>query len=296
MKKLGLVLAPEVVEWHTPVDLGPPSPIQILQRRICFTELSPQELGGHSARFGPFALEFDTTALRRVGALPVIYMPQALSEQDHLALIGPFVVGHLGQIRHTLGLLNQLSQFDDPAYIESLGASSVPDDLMVTLNNGDDSRGIVQEFQVPWKSIKDFLTFIGFEAAPFNAMLGAISIAQTLFYPTDDERHDQELGYYRQREWRIIADYYVNSTPRERSLNDEEKAILLDLDEYFWGSATHSSNPAIRADEARALILPSPDEMLALISRIIVPDNFASQARATFGERVTAVGQLANVR
>ena len=67
MKELGLILAPEVVEWHTPVSLGTPSPIQVLQRRICFTELSLQELSQHSMRFGPFALEFDTVALRRFG-------------------------------------------------------------------------------------------------------------------------------------------------------------------------------------------------------------------------------------
>ena len=75
MRELGLILAPEVVEWQTPVSLGTPSPTRILQRRICFTELSPQELCEHSTRFGPFALEFETTALRRIGALPVIYMP-----------------------------------------------------------------------------------------------------------------------------------------------------------------------------------------------------------------------------
>ena len=38
-------------------------------------------------------------------------------------------------------------------------------------------------------------------------MMGALSIAQALFYPTDDNHHDHELGYYRQREWRITADY-----------------------------------------------------------------------------------------
>jgi len=226
MKELGLILAPEVVEWHTPVSLGTPSPAEILQRRICFTELSPQELSEHSTRFGPFALEFETTALRRVGALPVIYMPQALSEQDHLALLGPFVVGHLGQIRSALDLLNQLRQFDDPAYIQSLGANSVADDCMVTLRNPDESGGTVQEFLVSWKAIRDLLSFIGFRRAPFDAMTGATSIAQALFYPTDDDHHDQELGYYRQREWRITADYHVNGAPRGRSLRDEEKDLL----------------------------------------------------------------------
>ena len=203
MKKLGLILAPEVVEWRTPVSLGTPSPIQILQRRICFTELSPQELSEHSKRFGPFAFEFGTTALRRAGALPVIYMPQALSDQDHLALLGPFVVGHLGQIRGTLEKLNQLDQLNDPTYIKSLGAKYVGDDCMVSLRNGDESRGTVQESQVPWTAIRDFLRFVQFETAPFDAMIGVTSIAEAMFYPTDDDHNDQDLGYYRQREWRI---------------------------------------------------------------------------------------------
>ena len=292
MKKLGLILAPEVVEWHTPVSLGTPSPIQILQRRICFTELSQQELSRHSTRFGPFALEFETSALRRVGALPVIYMPQALSEQDHLALLGPFVVGHLGQIRHTLELLNQLGHLDDPAYVQDLGENVVADDCMVTLRNGDDSQGTVQESQIPWKVIRDLLSFIGFETAPFNAMTGATSIAQALFYPTDDDYHDQELGYYRQREWRITADYYVNGSPRARSLQDEEKKLLLELDESFWGRNTHPSKPIPRVDEALALVQPAPAELLDKVIRIIVPDNFAGQARQSFGDRVTAVSQL----
>ena len=292
MKKLGLILAPEVVEWQTPVSLGTPSPIQVLQRRISFTELSPQELSEHSTHFGPFALEFETTALRRIGALPVIYMPQALSEQDHLALLGPFVVGHLEQIRSTLDLLNQISQSGNPASVQSPGANSIADDCIVTLRNGDESRGTVQEFQVPWKAIRDLLSFIGFERAPFNAMTGATSIAQALFYPTDDDHHDQELGYYRQREWRITAGYYVNGSPRGRSLQDDEKQLLRELDESFWGENTHPSKGIPRVDEALALVQSAPDELLDKVTRIIVPDNFAGQARQIFGERVTTVSQL----
>ena len=292
MKKLGLILAPEVVEWHTPVSLGTPSPIQVVQRRICFTELSQQELSQHSTRFGPFALEFETTALRRVGALPVIYMPQALSEQDHLALLGPFVVGHLAQIRGTLERLNRLDQFNDPAYLQSFGANAIAEDCMVTLRNGDESRGTVQEFQAPWNVIRNLLSFIDFETAPFNAMIGATSIAQAMFYPTDDDYHDRELGYYRQREWRITADYYVNGSPRGRSLQDEEKKLLLELDESFWRGNTQSSKLVPRVDEALALVQPTPSELLGLITRIIVPDNFFARARRIFGDCVTAVSKL----
>ena len=34
-----------------------------------------------------------------------VYMPQALSEHDYLALLGPFIVSHLGHIEHTLRTL-----------------------------------------------------------------------------------------------------------------------------------------------------------------------------------------------
>ena len=292
MKELGLVLAPELVEWHTPVSLGTPSPIRVLQRRVCFTELSPQQLGQHSTRFGPFALEFKTSALRRVGALPVIYMPQALSDQDHLTLLGPFVVGHLEQIRSTLDLLNWMNQFDSPANVQSLGAKGIADKMMVTLRNPNESGGTVQETQVPWEAIKNILNFIGFRRAPFDAMLGATSIAQALFYPTDDDHHDDELGYYRQREWRITADYYVNGSPRGRSLHEAEKELLLQLDESFWGKTTHPSKPVLRVDDALALLQPTPGELLGQAARIIVPDNFSEPASQIFGDRVTAASQL----
>ena len=280
MEKLGLVLAPEVVEWDDAVGLGTPSPIRVLQRRICFTELSPRELGGHSTRFGPFVLEFDTIALRRIGALPVIYMPQALLTQDHLGLLGPFVVGHLGQIRSSLEKLNELDQLDNLAYWQAQDpeANSIADDCLVTLRNGDESRGVVQEFEVPLKTIRGVLNYIGFETAPFNTMIGATSIAQAMFYPTDDDHQNQELGYYRQREWRITADYSVNGSPRGRSLQDEEKDLLLGLDGSFWGRKTHSSRQLRRVDEALALVQPTADELIDMVRRLIVPDDFANDA------------------
>ena len=294
MKKLGLVLAPEVVEWHDPVGLGTPSPIQVLQRRICFTELSQGELGAHSTRFGPFALEFDTATLRRVGALPVMYMPQAMSEQDQLALLGPFVVGHLGQIHSTLQKLNELDQLDSLEYHQNQNpeANSIEEDCLVVLTNVDDAGGAVQDFQVPLKTIRGVLNYLEFETAPFNAMMGATSIAQSLFYPTDDDHHDEELGYYRQREWRITADYYVNGSPRGQSLGDEEKALLLALDATFWGANTSKDRRIPRVDEALALVRPTPTEILGMVTRIIVPDDFFDQAHQVFGDHVAAVSQL----
>ncbi len=292
IRRLGLILAPEIVEWRTPVSIGSPSPIRLLQQRICFTELSRNELRAHSEKFGPFAIEFDTMALRRAGALPVIYMPQALSEQDHLALIGSFIVSHLGHVRHTLEQLNSLNQFKDPTYIQSNfpGATRMADDCKVTLRNGDELRGTLQEFVVPWKAIKDFLSFIGFENAPFDAMIGVISIAQSLFYPTDNDHVGEQLGYYRQREWRITAGYAVNKTPRGRILDANEKQSLIDLDSSFWKrKLTYKDETFCRVDKAVALAQPGPADLFGMATRLIVPVEKIHEARQLFTDLSTEV-------
>ena len=115
---------------------------------------------------------------------------------------------------------------------------------------------------------------------------------QAMFYPTDDPRQDQELGYYRQREWRITADYSMNGSPRGRSLEDDEKKLLLGINESFWGSRTHSSRALRRVDEALALVQPTPGELIGMVRRLIVPDEFGEKARKMFGDRVHTVSQL----
>ena len=290
IRRLGLILAPEIVEWRTPVSIGSPSPIQLLQQRICFTQLSRYELEEHSKCFGPFAIEFDAMALRRAGALLVIYMPQALSKEDHLALLGPLIVSHLDHIRHTLEQLKSLNQFKDPEYIQKHypGANRMADDCMVMLKNGDELRGILQEFQVPWSAIRDFLSFLGFENAPFGAMVGAVSLAQSLFYPTDDEHIDERLGYYRQREWRITAGYSVSGISRYRILDEKQKKALTKLDRVFWKRKLNFSNETFcRVDKAVSLSQPSPESLLGMATRLIVPSDVTHEASQLFGDLVT---------
>jgi hypothetical protein len=77
----GLLLAPEAVKWkHPHADGSPPREQESIQRRICFTELAPDELILHAEEFGHFALEFDIDTLKRMGAMPVFYIPQSVGE------------------------------------------------------------------------------------------------------------------------------------------------------------------------------------------------------------------------
>ena len=80
MKEVGLVLAPEVVQWDASALSTKDEKVQILQRRACFTELAQFELPEHSRTFGPISLAFGIADLRAAGALPVIYAPQGVQD------------------------------------------------------------------------------------------------------------------------------------------------------------------------------------------------------------------------
>ncbi len=285
IRRTGFILAPEIVEWTAPVSIGSSTPIRLLQQRICFTELQRHELPAHSEQFGPYAIEFNVTALRRAGALPVIYMPQALSENDHLALLGPITVSHLGHIEHTLRSLINLYQHTDIEHLQKQypNATYFADDCVATLINGDESRGTIQEFKIPLGSIRDMLAYLTFENAPFQAMIGVLSILQSLFYPTDDEHVDQPLTYYRQREWRITANYSVNGTPRGQPLSEEQKKDLLHIDGVFWNRKLCIEEQEYRrADKALSLALPATEQLLSMITRIVVPTEFVEQTRELY--------------
>ncbi len=211
-----------------------------------------------------------------------------------MALLGAFLVSHTDHIRHTLEQLNFLNRFNDPAHVQNKfpGATRISDDCMFNLRNGDEERGTLQEFQVPWGAIKDLLSFIGFENAPFEAMTAVTSIAQSLFYPTDDEHVDELLGYYRQREWRITAGYFVNEAPRGRTLDENEKQCLIDLDNAFWKRELGYKNETFRrVDRAVSLSQPNPGDLFEMATRLIVPSEKIHETRQLFGDLSIEVGR-----
>ncbi|HEX4415021.1 MAG TPA: hypothetical protein VH107_15400 [Lacipirellulaceae bacterium] len=77
----GLALVPQVMQWEYPhADGSPNRTSEVLQQRVCFTELQHSELNGHAAKFGRFAIEFRVPVLKALGAIPVFYIPRAVGE------------------------------------------------------------------------------------------------------------------------------------------------------------------------------------------------------------------------
>jgi len=291
IKELGLVIAPEIVEWKQPLVDGSNRITRLRQKRISFTELARIQVKEHGKKFGPFSLEFKIDALRRLGALPVIYMPQSLRASGDLSTLGAMIVTQLGDVKYTINQLHNLSQISDPRYImmnlAPPGATHVEENYTLNLQNVDDKNTIVATRTVPAKVVRDVIDHIGFRNAPFELMIGVLSLVQTLFYPTDDELHDDLLSYYRQREWRIVGGLLFNGVAHGRQLTDVEKGRLLMIDKRFWSRQISDDQGAFRRiDETVVIDRFEGKPISALLSSIFVPPEAFDRTRSLFGDIV----------
>jgi hypothetical protein len=291
IKEVGLVLAPEIVSWSQPTISGTPRQITHRQQRLCFTELARSELPEHAKRFGPFSLQFSINTLRRLGALPVIYLPQNVKGDTGLSSAGAVIAATMGDINYTLSQLHQLSRLRDLDYVRTLPgaetATSVSADCVMNLENKDEAGDIVATYHVPLRHILDFLDYVGFRNAPFELMVGILNLTQNLFYPTDDERHDDQLAYYRQREWRLTAGMRVGGVQHGHAATESEKKQLLEIDPRFWSTEeTDKGGTFRRVDQAYLIDQFEGAPIAELIERLIVPAECESGAIDLFGDKV----------
>jgi hypothetical protein len=150
---------------------------------------------------------------------------------------------------------------------------------------------VVATRNVPAKYVRDLIDHIGFRNAPLDLMAGVLSLTQTLFYPTDDDIHDDMLSYYRQREWRIVGGFLFNGVAHGRPLTDIEKDRLLAIDERFWSREISDDQGAFRRiDETIVIDQFEGKPIYELISAVLVPPQAYADAAALFGKLVVQSG------
>jgi hypothetical protein len=275
IRTIGLVLAPEIVVWNQALQNGQDRTTSVWQRRICFTELSRDEVATHAETFGLFSLELRIDALRKLGALPVFYVPQRLATDRGFSTAGETIVTEIGDMKHTITKLHELSQIADLNY------------SVANLHNTDSANNVVASYQVPLKNIRDILNYLGYRNAPYELMIGILSHIQSLFYPTDDKIHDKQLDYYRQREWRLCAGLTLEGKPQSRSLTDVERRALLTIDEGFWSKEVSDGKVSLRRiDDARVIDNFEGRHIAEVISTVMVPASAYDEARGLFGDKV----------
>src|ERR1022692_397234 len=276
--KTGLVLAPEIVVWKQPTQDGNVRVLEQLQKRICFTELSEADLPEHGRHFGRFAIEFDLAALRGLGAVPVSYIPQTIGELGASA-VGATLVAGLFDARYTMDPLPALR---DPVMQLDTGrfqGMPVLPECTLNLQNTDSSGAVVHSYTVPRPVLKNVLDYLGFQNAPFGLVRGALNAMLSLFYPADDDVNDTILGYYRQREWRIVSGIQMGHVALSGKLTPQESREVSGIDHGFWDRTLSIRFPASHArtfrriDEAESVSKLGTRHVRELIRSVIVPPS-----------------------
>jgi hypothetical protein len=288
----GLILAPEVVTWKQPLIDGTNRTTVLTQKRISFTELSRNEIVEHSKRFGPFSLEFNITTLRKLGLLPVIYMPQGFGNEKDFSNIGLSIVTQINDIKYTIIQLHHLSQYTNLDFLKKQNSevNSISPDAVFNLQNINPESQIEYSYQVPFKNIVDILSYIGYRNAPLDLMIGILTLMQNLFYPTDDTIHDSVMEYYRQREWRLLSGLAIEGNLQTRHLKDDEKLNLLKINNRFWSKELNDGSTSFRrVDNADVIETFQGKHLATLIEAVIVPPDAYDEAKSMFGEKVITV-------
>lgn len=289
---VGLVLAPEVVTWKH--QFGDTT--TILQRRMCFTELAESELREHARTFGPFALRFSPEKLRAAGAMPVIYAPQELPGHP-ASFIAEFCVKAAWHTKYVLEKLEELRSLAETLNTGTYNGCPVSIDANVNLSNVTPEGIQVNGFKIKASDIAALMTHIGYQNIPFAHSIAMLATYENMFYPTDNTHSDDMLGYYRQREWRLVlSNIEFNGQPLSRSLTTDERKKLEIIDPVFWQRELTLRGQASRRSALAHLYLPHGGLTLCdLIESIVVPPLTESAVREFYDGEIEVVEWNADV-
>ncbi len=278
------MLAPEVVKWKTPhADGSPPREQETIQRRVCFTELAPSELVRHAEEFGHFALEFDIETLKRMGAMPVFYIPQsAASDGDGVASLGSTLV---------------VQSID--AMILAMRLAGIAEVLEEApeVNEGrfDCTFGFtnLKTFSLDVAETRKVLEAFAYAITSADMIEQSLAGLLSCFYPADNVRDNKALAYYRQREWRIAWNFAIRDEEVMRAPSTQLIDRLLDIDAAFFGRDFPTMSGVKRLAEV-AFVFPGigGKKAIQMVNRVVVPRAALAAAKATLGRAAPGVSVI----
>jgi len=288
MKTVGAILSPETVTWDVSgFSLGAKQ-LSILQRRMSFTELAISELPEHCTAFGPISLAFDLAVLRAAGAIPVIYVPQGIADSP-LSQVATFCVNGIHHTKYVLSQLQQLKETADPVRLGQRFNMPVDPNCELQMKNTDSAGNTVAQYKIRLTDVQQVLQYVGFNSIPFDHSAGILGYFLDIFYPTDNTYKNDQLGYYRQREWRLIAtNVNLKGRPIGRKLSSSEVTELERIDHEFWCRELAVDGVFQRRSELAIVYDPTPDwNFFDLVDEVFVPRDAVEQVQAIVGNNVT---------
>ena len=263
IRDFGLLLLPESIEWSQPVTDHPPRTFPLIQTRVCFTDLNPAELSEHAARFGHFAIEFEAESARRLGAIPVFYVPQrdgGVGTSLLAVLLDARAVIDRAKITHDI--LNH-------------AAERVALTVSFTRNPQDKKA-----FDIHRDESKVLLGALNHQVTPWPMLSNGMDALLNFFYPADNTIHDKPLQYYQQREWRIACNFAIDGVEVLRKPTEDEVRRISQIDEQFFLRPIQTDHGPIDPFSC-SLIHPGLNgkTILPMARRVIVPQSAIEATR-----------------
>lgn len=265
--RFGLVLAPEIRVVSLPASAGGVGgPIVVAQKRACFTLLAPAELQNHAEFFGPISLVWEVADLRRLGAAPAIYY--AIDPQENsMEAISLSNLARLAEVQKIISQLKELS---------ILASSSIRDDDVLNIElNGD-----VFPTNITIKNLREFVGIIGHGVCDFNHLEGALQGLSGYFCPIEDRHYTGDLGYYKQREWRICGNMSKDGAQITVPCPKELQEKLLEIDPDFWGRELNfRSGSAKRVSQSQQFYHFNDVPIINTVRCIVAPQKIISRVK-----------------
>jgi hypothetical protein len=291
----GLMLAPENFDIPLLNGLGHRiDSITVLQCRICFTEIQPSNLAAHSETFGPYSLVYDIDDLRRIGGLPVHYVPLPMG--SHLYGLGSEILGGVADTVRVLESIVAMRQQMEQSPTLGLQWTRNIDGVDVT-----DGVRFNEEQTTILRSFFDELEKAC--SSPFRLTQQKLLAATACFYPTEHPAYTGKLHYYRQREWRIVEiGLMQGEAPLAPRATSVQQQILNEIDHEFFsktvkvptGRQINEWEPAVIAERCRFLSRVGDLDVISLARYLVISAQDTAQFpfRDAFRERAVEVVTL----
>ncbi len=269
----GFLLTPEISEWRERRDNGSlGEPWTVIQKTCSFTELAPGELAEHSKQFGRFSIEFDVRIFRQLGGMPVFYLPRATDDDIGLESLAASLVARTGEIQI---LLNRLADIE-----KDVATTEDKNRHLAFLKNGQQHLT-----RCSYGGAEDIIGLLTHDSRRVDILRNALRAMSALFYPAEDFNHTGLLAYYRQREWRLIANMSMHDYDIDRVLTEQEKTNLMAINGDFFGqNMEFFTGNYRRVDQCRLFSELAGKRLLQYARRIIVPADAVAAATELLGD------------
>ena len=263
ISEYGLLITPE--SWVLPVELTnsglESEEIPIFQKRVCFTAIAPVDLARHAECFGSFSLEFDLSLLRRMGAMPVMYLATTIGGKTDFGGCSISLLHRLKEIHSLLKRLDMLKQI--------CSNNRYPGPLRLKIGSSDEEFSIRSSTD----GVQDIISILEHGIRDVNTLKASIDALSGLMYPS--EYSDEELlEYFQEKEWRITNGFIHSSTGEglchELSSRHKKKLKLINPD-YFNSIINMKSSSGPIIDYCSVISEFDGQSIIDLCSRIVVP-------------------------